>query len=65
MKSKIKREFIEMPFQAFIEKCPDAIYLFPPEYRDMFLSDPEYIVRLSDDGSLEIGYKSDNWTIDY
>ena len=63
MKSKVKKEYIEMPFQVFIKECPEAIELFPSEFRSMLLSDNDYIVRLSDDGSLEVGYKSDNWSI--
>lgn len=63
MKSRIKKEYIEMPFQVFIENCPDVINLFPPELRHMLMSDPEYLVRLSEDGTMEIGYKSDKWSI--
>lgn len=63
MKSRIKKEYIEMPFQVFIENCPDAINLFPPEVRSMLMSDSEYLVRLSEDGTLEVGYKSDKWSI--
>lgn len=63
MKSRIKKEFIEMPFQVFIENCPKAIELFPPEVRSMLMSDDNYIVRLSEDGTLELGYKSDKWLI--
>ena len=62
MKNK-NREFIELPFVAFIKECPDALELFPPEIRHTLMSDPDYLVRVSDDGYLEIGYKSDKWAI--
>ena len=63
MKAKMKKEYIELPFKVFIEKCPEAINLFPAEMRSMLLSDPLYIVRLSEHGTLEIGYIEDKWAI--
>lgn len=63
MKAKIKKDFIEMPFKVFLDKFPEAINLFPVEVRSMLLSDPCYIVRLSEDGKLEVGYLEDNWSI--
>ena len=61
MKTGVK--FVEMTFLELIDKFPEAIDFFPPETRSMLLSDPKYLVRVSEDGRLEVGYKSDDWSI--
>lgn len=61
MKSKVN--FVEMTFLELLDKFPEAINFFPPDTRSMLLSDPDYLVRISDDGRLEVGYKGDKWSI--
>lgn len=63
MKIKMKKNYVEMPFKVFLDEFPEAINMFPVEVRSMLLSDPCYIVRLSEDGKLEVGYLEDNWSI--
>lgn len=60
---KIKSDYVEMTLIEFLDFYPDGINLFPPNLRSMFLSDPNYLVRLSEDGCFEVGYKSDKWSI--
>lgn len=63
MKVKCKNRYIEMSFKDFIKEYPDALYLFPAEMHNSLMTDSEYIVRLSEDGKLEVGYASDNWSL--
>lgn len=63
MKTKRKYHYVEMPLSEFLDFYPEGINLFPPDLRPMFLSDPEDLVRFSEDGRFEVGYKSDNWSI--
>lgn len=60
---KTKADYVEMTLIEFLEFYPEGIEFFPQPLRSMFLSDPNYLVRLSEDGRFEVGYKTDKWSI--
>lgn len=60
---KTKSNYVEMTVIEFLDFFPEGINFFPLHLRPMILSDPEYLVRLSEDGRIELGYKSDKWSI--
>lgn len=65
MKNKVK--YLELPFKVFIQCYPDALQMFPPGMRLDLLTDPNYIIRVHDNGkstTFEVGYSSDNWNLD-
>ena len=64
MKNKVK--YLELPFKVFIQRYPDALQMFPPDIRLDLLTDPNYIIRVHDNGkstTFEVGYSSDDWKL--
>lgn len=58
-----KESFVQLPFRDFVEICPEvAEQLRQTPFFDMFMNDPQYIVRLRK-GKIEIGYTEDAWQI--
>lgn len=62
MKIRKKEKYVEMPLTVFVEEFPELARLFPINLND-YVSDTEYRVRLSDNGRIEFGYLSDDWSI--
>lgn len=54
--------YLEMTFAEFEKKFPRTAQIFPAEALQDFRKDPNYIVRLNNEG-VEIGYRSDEWHI--
>lgn len=63
---KTKVDFVEMPlavfatsfFEDFMELCDVC-----PSIKKIDLADENYIIRISENGSVEIGYPSDDFCI--
>lgn len=53
----------EMSAREFFAEYPEALDKLPVSMRLDFLSDDNYIVRVSSHGIVEIGYASDSWRI--
>lgn len=64
MKARVKN-YIEMPLADVPECIPDLVKVLRetmPDF-DTMLNDSEYIIRISNDGRVEVGYASDDWSV--
>lgn len=60
-----RKTYFEMPFSQFVESYPSSFALlkeYLPDYEE-FLTDPLYVIRVSPDGKIEVGYPEDSWYI--
>lgn len=60
-----RKTYIEMPFRQFVESYPSYAPLlkeYLPDYEE-FLTNPLYVIRVSSDGKVEVGYPEDPWYI--
>ena len=62
----MKVDYIELSLRDFIKHChEDWEYLLKtyPKFKLVDVNDPLYVVRITDDGVFEIGYRTDDWLL--
>lgn len=66
MKYNDKKKYIECSVPEFLFMFPDEYKMLEKETPELLadiLDDKDYIIRISSDGVIELGYISDKWVI--
>lgn len=56
-------KYVQMKLSEFYRSAPESCSKLFGGILQTFLSDPLYVVRISRDGTIEVGYEGDDWFI--
>lgn len=60
---EVNMKYVQMKLSEFYRSAPVSCSKLFGGMLPAFLSDPLYIVRISRDGRIEVGYEGDDWFI--
>ena len=60
---EVNMKYVQMKLSEFYRSAPVSCSKLFGGMLSVFLSDPLYIVRISRDGRIEVGYEGDDWFI--
>ena len=60
---EVNMKYVQMKLSEFYRSAPVSCFKLFGGMLQAFLSDPLYVVRISRDGRIEVGYEGDDWFI--
>lgn len=55
--------YVQMPFVTFLGLCNTVVEYLNKQDKEWYLRLDKYIIRICENGTLELGYPEDKWEI--